>query len=203
MKKENIILDEVQKVADFESVLNGFLKIPNVDIYLTGSNSKFLSKDIVTEFRGRGDEINIYPLSYSEYYSVCNSDKLLAWKDYITYGGLPLVLLQKNKEDKIDYLNFQTNNVYLNDVIERNNITKDKELFELVQMISSSVGSLTNPTKIYNTFISKENENVIADKTIYSYLGYLEDDFIIQKSSRYDVKGKNILIHHINIILLI
>lgn len=189
-EKYYIILDEVQKVDDFESVLNGFLKISNVDIYVTGSNSKFLSKDIVTEFRGRGDEINIYPLSFSEYYSVCNNDKLSAWKDYITYGGLPLVLLQKNKEDKIDYLNFQTNNVYLNDVIERNNITNDKELFELVQMISSSVGSLTNPTKIYNTFISKGNENVITDKTIYSYLGYLEDAFIIQKSSRYDVKGK-------------
>ena len=189
-EKYYIILDEVQKVVDFESVLNGFLKIKNVDVYVTGSNSKFLSSDIVTEFRGRGDEIKVYPLSFKEFYSVYNSDKTTAWKDYITYGGLPLVLLQKEKEEKINYLNFQTNNVYLNDVIERNNITNDKELYELVQMISSSVGSLTNPTKLYNTFISKGSGNVITDKTIYSYLGYLEDAFIIQKSSRYDIKGK-------------
>ena len=189
-EKYYIILDEVQKVADFESVLNGLLKIKNVDVYVTGSNSKFLSSDIVTEFRGRGDEIKVYPLSFKEFSSVYNTDKVSAWKDYITYGGLPLVLLQKEKEEKINYLNFQTNNVYLNDVIERNNIINDKELYELVQMISSSVGSLTNPTKLYNTFVSKGSGNVITDKTIYSYLGYLEDAFIIQKSSRYDIKGK-------------
>ena len=189
-KKYYIILDEIQKVEDFESVLNGLLKIKNVDVYVTGSNSKFLSSDIVTEFRGRGDEIKVYPLSFKEFYSVYNTDKITAWKDYITYGGLPLVLLQKENEEKINYLNFQTNNVYLNDVIERNNIINDKELYALVQMISSSVGSLTNPTKLYNTFISKGSGNVITDKTIYSYLGYLEDAFIIQKSSRYDIKGK-------------
>ena len=189
-EKYYIILDEIQKVTDFESVLNGLLKIKNVDVYVTGSNSKFLSSDIVTEFRGRGDEIKVYPLSFKEFYSVYNTDKVAAWKDYITYGGLPLVLLQKEKEEKINYLNFQTNNVYLNDVIERNNIINDKELYELVQMISSSIGSLTNPTKLYNTFISKGSGNVITDKTIYSYLGYLEDAFIIQKSSRYDIKGK-------------
>ena len=135
-EKYYIILDEVQKVADFESVLNGLLKIKNVDVYVTGSNSKFLSSDIVTEFRGRGDVIKVYPLSFKEFYSVYNTDKATAWKDYITYGGLPLVLLQKEKEEKINYLNFQTKNVYLNDVIERNNITNDKELYELLQMIS-------------------------------------------------------------------
>ena len=189
-EKYYIILDEVQKIVDFESVLNGFLKIKNVDVYVTGSNSKFLSSDIVTEFRGRGDEIKIYPLSFKEFYSVYDTDKVTAWKDYITYGGLPLVILQKEKEEKINYLNFQTNNVYLNDVIERNNIINDKELYELVQMISSSVGSLTNPTKLYNTFVSKGSGNIITDKTIYSYLGYLEDAFIIQKSLRYDIKGK-------------
>jgi len=189
-EKYYIILDEVQKVADFESVLNGLLRIKNVDVYVTGSNSKFLSSDIITEFRGRGDEIKVYPLSFKEFYSVYNTDKVTAWKDYITYGGLPLVLLQNQKEEKVNYLNVQTNNVYLNDVIERNNITNDKELYELVQMISSSVGSLTNPTKLYNTFVSKGSGNVITDKTIYSYLGYLEDAFIIQKSSRYDIKGK-------------
>lgn len=189
-EKYYIILDEVQKIVDFESVLNGFLKIKNVDVYVTGSNSKFLSSDIVTEFRGRGDEIKIYPLSFKEFYSVYDTDKVTAWKDYITYGGLPLVILQKEKQEKINYLNFQTNNVYLNDVIERNNIINDKELYELVQMISSSVGSLTNPTKLYNTFVSKGSGNIITDKTIYSYLGYLEDAFIIQKSLRYDIKGK-------------
>lgn len=189
-EKYYIILDEVQKVADFESVLNGLLRMKNVDVYVTGSNSKFLSSDIITEFRGRGDEIKVYPLSFKEFYSVYNTDKVTAWKDYITYGGLPLVLLQNQKEEKVNYLNVQTNNVYLNDVIERNNITNDKELYELVQMISSSVGSLTNPTKLYNTFVSKGSGNVITDKTIYSYLGYLEDAFIIQKSSRYDIKGK-------------
>ena len=189
-EKYYIILDEVQKIVDFESVLNGLLKIKNVDVYVTGSNSKFLSSDIVTEFRGRGDEIKIYPLSFKEFYSVYDTDKVTAWKDYITYGGLPLVILQKEKEEKINYLNFQTNNVYLNDVIERNNIINDKELYELVQMISSSVGSLTNPTKLYNTFVSKGSGNIITDKTIYSYLDYLEDAFIIQKSLRYDIKGK-------------
>ena len=189
-EKYYIILDEVQKVVDFESVLNGLLKIKNVDIYVTGSNSKFLSSDIATEFRGRGDVIKVYPLSFKEFYSVYNTDKATAWKDYITYGGLPLVLLQKEKEEKINYLNFQTKNVYLNDVIERNNITNDKELYELLQMISSSVGSLTNPSKLYNTFVSKGSGNTITDKTIYSYLGYLEDAFLIQKSSRYDIKRK-------------
>ena len=189
-EKYYIILYEFQKIVDFESVLNGLLKIKNVDVYVTGSNSKFLSSDIVTEFRGRGDEIKIYPLSFKEFYSVYDTDKVTAWKDYITYGGLPLVILQKEKEEKINYLNFQTNNVYLNDVIERNNIINDKELYELVQMISSSVGSLTNPTKLYNTFVSKGSGNIITDKTIYSYLGYLEDAFIIQKSLRYDIKGK-------------
>lgn len=188
--KYYIILDEIQKVKDFESVLNGFLKIKNIDVYVTGSNSKFLSSDIVTEFRGRGDEIKVYPLSFKEFCQVNNEDKYSAWKEYITYGGLPLVLLQKENEEKINYLNFQTNNVYLNDVIERNNISNDKQLYELLQIISSSVGSLTNPNKLYNTFISKGSGNVITDKTIYSYLGYLEDAFIIHKSFRYDIKGK-------------
>ena len=192
--KYYIILDEVQKVKDFESVLNGLLKIKNVDVYVTGSNSKFLSKDIVTEFRGRGDIIEVYPLSFKEFFSAYSeeysNDKSTAWKEYITYGGLPLVLLQRENDDKVKYLDFQTNNVYLNDVIERNNITNDKELKELLLMISSSVGSLTNPTKLYNTFVSKGNKKVITDKTIYSYLGFLEDAFIIEKSSRYDIKGK-------------
>lgn len=185
-----IILDEVQKVKDFESVLNGFLKMSNVDVYVTGSNSKFLSKDIITEFRGRGDDIHVYPLSFAEFYSVYERDRISAWKEYITYGGLPLVLNQKTNEGKVNYLNNQQKNVYLNDVIERNKIKNDKELYELIRIISSSVGSLTNPTKLYNTFVSKGSGDSISDKTIYNYLSYLEDAFIIEKSSRYDIKGK-------------
>lgn len=185
-----IILDEIQLVTNFVAVLNGLLRIDNVDIYVTGSNSKFLSSDIVTEFRGRGDEIRVYPLSFSEFYSVYDGDKINAWKDYITYGGLPLVILQKTKEEKIKYLETQQKNVYLNDVIERNNIINDKELYDLVCIISSSVGSLTNPLKLYNTFVSKDKTTTITDKTIYSYLNYLEDAFIIEKSLRYDIKGK-------------
>lgn len=185
-----IILDEIQLVDKFVSVLNGLLRLKNVDIYVTGSNSKFLSSDVVTEFRGRGDEVRIYPLSFAEFYSVYDDDKSSAWKDYITYGGLPLVLLQKSYEEKVGYLNNQQKNVYLNDVIERNNINNDKELYELVEIISSSVGSLTNPLKLRNTFISKGNNNAITDKTIYAYLQYLEDAFIIEKAVRYDVKGK-------------
>lgn len=185
-----IILDEIQLVTNFVAVLNGLLRIDNVDIYVTGSNSKFLSSDIVTEFRGRGDEIRVYPLSFGEFYSVYDGDKINAWKDYITYGGLPLVILQKTKEEKIKYLETQQKNVYLNDVIERNNIINDKELYDLVCIISSSVGSLTNPLKLYNTFVSKDKTTTITDKTIYSYLNYLEDAFIIEKSLRYDIKGK-------------
>lgn len=185
-----IILDEVQKVKDFESVLNGFLKMGNVDVYVTGSNSKFLSKDIITEFRGRGDDIHVYPLSFAEFYSVYEGDRISTWKEYITYGGLPLVLNQKTNEGKVNYLNNQQKNVYLNDVIERNKIKNDKELYELIRIISSSVGSLTNPTKLYNTFVSKGSGDSISDKTIYNYLSYLEDAFIIEKSSRYDIKGK-------------
>lgn len=185
-----IILDEIQLVTNFVAVLNGLLRIDNVDIYVTGSNSKFLSSDIVTEFRGRGDEIRVYPLSFSEFYSVYDGDRINAWKDYITYGGLPLVILQKTKEEKIKYLETQQKNVYLNDVIERNNIINDKELYDLVCIISSSVGSLTNPLKLYNTFVSKDKTTTITDKTIYSYLNYLEDAFIIEKSLRYDIKGK-------------
>ena len=183
-----IILDEIQLVDKFVSVLNGLLRLNNVDIYVTGSNSRFLSSDIVTEFRGRGDEIRVYPLSFSEFYSVYEGDKSSAFKDYITYGGLPLTLLQESASDKVNYLSNQQKNVYLNDVIERNNVNNDKELNELVEIISSSVGSLTNPLKLCKTFSSKGHS--ISDKTIYSYLGYLEDAFIIEKALRYDIKGK-------------
>lgn len=185
-----ILLDEVQKVKDFESVLNSFLRKKNLDVYVTGSNSKFLSSDIITEFRGRGDEIKVYPLSFSEFCSHIQKDKKEAWKEYITYGGLPLVLLQDNKESKVDYLKTQKNNVYINDVIERNDIQNEEELKKLVEMISSSIGSLTNPLKLSNAFKSFDSKSTITNKTIYNYLSYLEDGFIIEKAERYNVKGK-------------
>ncbi|MCI8397162.1 MAG: ATP-binding protein [Clostridia bacterium] len=187
-----IILDEIQLVNNFEGVLNGLLRIANIDIYVTGSNSKFLSTDIVTEFRGRGEEIRIYPLSYSEFMSVFEGDKLEAWAEYCTYGGLPLVVSMKSDERKMSYLKEQQKNVYINDVIERNNVKNDSELINLVGVISSSIGSLSNPKKISDTFKSTANIN-IDPKTISSYLKYLEEAFIIEKTNRYDVKGKKYL----------
>lgn len=184
-----VILDEIQKVSDFESVLNSFLRKSNLDVYVTGSNSKFLSSDIITEFRGRGDEIRVYPLSFSEFMSVYSGNEISGLNEYINYGGLPLITTFKSAEEKIEYLNFQKDNVYINDVIERNNIRNDEELKTLIEIISSSIGSLTNPTKLYNTFISKGNKN-ITNKTIASYLKYLEESFLIEKSKRFDVKGK-------------
>ena len=184
-----IILDEIQKVDNFESVLNSFLRKPNLDVYVTGSNSKFLSSDIITEFRGRGDEIKVYPLSFSEFMSVYDDSEDKGLDEYINYGGLPLIATFKTIEEKIDYLNYQKDNVYINDVVERNNIKNDEELKTLIEIISSSIGSLTNPTKLYNTFASKGNKN-ITNKTISLYLKYLEEAFLIEKSKRFDVKGK-------------
>ncbi len=184
-----VILDEIQLVENFEGVLNGLLRISNIDIYVTGSNSKFLSSDIVTEFRGRGEDIKVYPLSYSEFMSVYNGDKLDGWVEYITYGGLPLVVSMKNDERKMSYLKEQQKNVYINDVIERNDIKNDTELIILVEIISSSIGSLSNPKKISDTFKSTAGLN-IDPKTISSYLKYLEESFLIEKAERYDVKGK-------------
>ena len=189
-EKYYVILDEVQKVKDFESVLNGFLKNRNLDVYVTGSNSKFLSSDIVTEFRGRGDEVKVYPLSFSEFYSVKNMTLRDAWKEYITFGGLPLVLLQVTPESKVDYLKTQKDNVYINDVVERNDIKNEDEIRTLTEIISSSIGSLTNPTKLANTFKSYNKNSKITDKTIYNYLKYLKEAFLIEESSRYDIKGK-------------
>lgn len=184
-----VILDEIQKVPNFESVLNSFLRKPNLDVYVTGSNSKFLSSDIITEFRGRGDEIKVYPLSFSEFMSTYNGNEINGLNEYIIYGGLPLITTFKSAEEKTDYLNFQKDNVYINDVIERNDIRNDEELKTLIEIISSSIGSLTNPTKLYNTFVSKGNKN-ITSKTIALYLKYLEESFLIEKSKRFDVKGK-------------
>lgn len=184
-----IILDEIQYVNNFESVLNSFLRKKNLDVYVTGSNSKFLSSDIITEFRGRGDEIKVYPLSFKEFMATYEGNEMNALDEYINFGGLPFVATLKNNEEKIEYLNYQKNNVYINDVIERNNIKNDEELKILIEIISSSIGSLTNPTKLYNTFVSKGDKN-ITDKTISSYLKYLEEAFLIEKSKRFDIKGK-------------
>ena len=184
-----VILDEIQKVKNFVSILNGLLRLPNIDIYVTGSNSKFLSSDIVTEFRGRGDEIRMYPLSFSEFYSVYDGSIIDAWKDYYTFGGLPLILLQKSDEAKMNYLSGQMNNVYINDVVERNNVQNNTELGVLLEVVSSSIGSLVNPLKLSNTFKSVSDSS-ISDKTIAKYLEYLQDAFIIEKAKRFDVKGK-------------
>ena len=185
-----ILLDEIQLVEGFEALLNGLLRKENLDVYVTGSNSKFLSSDIITEFRGRGDEIRVYPLSFSEFYSAYKGSKEDAWQEYYTYGGLPLVLSYKNEIDKMAYLENQRKNVYLNDVIERNNIQNEQDLYTIVEILSSSVGSLTNPLKLANTFKSNNKNTSITDKTIYNYLNYLEDAFLIESTKRYDVKGK-------------
>ena len=184
-----VILDEIQLVENFEGVLNGLLRITNIDIYVTGSNSKFLSSDIITEFRGRGEDIKIYPLSYYEFMSVYEGDKFDGWIEYITYGGLPLVVSMNTDERKASYLKAQQKNVYINDVIERNDIKNDAELVSLVEIISSSIGSLSNPKKLSDTFKSTAGIN-IDPKTISLYLKYLEEAFLIEKTERYDVKGK-------------
>lgn len=184
-----VLLDEIQKVEDFESVLNGFLHMKNVDVYVTGSNSKFLSSDIVTEFRGRGDEIRVYPLTFSEFLEAFNGSKEEAWNSYIMFGGLPLILDQKTDEQKRNYLISLFNTTYLKDTIERNNILRVDVLDTLVNLLSSSVGSLTNPKKIADTFTSHGIKNVSIN-TINTYLNYLLDAFIIEKAERYDVKEK-------------
>lgn len=183
------LLDEIQNVPDFESVLNGFLKIPNLDVYVTGSNSKFLSSDIITEFRGRSDEIRVYPLTFSEFLSAFDGTKEEAWNSYIMFGGLPLILNQKTEEQKRNYLISLFNTTYLKDTIERNNMNRVDVLDSLINLLSSSIGSLTNPKKISDTFISNSFKDVSIN-TISSYLNCLLDSFIIEKVERYDVKGK-------------
>ncbi len=183
-----ILLDEIQKVRDFESVLNSFLRKSNLDVYVTGSNSKFLSTDIITEFRGRGDEIRVYPLSFAEFYNNYE-DKRKALKDYMTYGGMPYILYLKTSEEKSEYLNDLFKNTYLNDIVERNKIQREDILEIIINMLSSSVGSLTNPKKIYDTFISKGYTDINRN-TINSYINYLQDAFLINKVERYDIKGK-------------
>lgn len=184
-----ILLDEVQCVKDFEDVLNSYLKIENADIYVTGSNSKFLSTDIITEFRGRGTQICVHPLSFAEIMSVDQRHPIDVWNDYYTYGGLPLVLSLSTDEAKESYLKDLYAKVYLTDIKDRYSIRCDSELQELLQIIASTIGSPTNPSKLENTFKSVKNVT-LSSKTINTYLSYLEDAFLIEKSIRYNIRGK-------------
>lgn len=184
-----IILDEIQLLGQFESVLNGLMRIPNVDVYVTGSNAKFLSKDIITEFRGRGDEMHMNPLSFSEFMSVYNGNKYDGWNDYILYGGLPSVVQLHNSEQKIEYLKNIFEETYINDIIGRHKVKNRAELEELLNILSSAIGSLTNPRKLEDTFKSVKQVTISA-KTINNYLGYLCDSFLITAAHRYDIKGR-------------
>lgn len=184
-----IFLDEVQHVPSFEDVLNSFLKIGNADVYVTGSNSKFLSTDIVTEFRGRGDQIHIYPLSFAEFMTVDDRHPIEAWTDYYTYGGLPHVLTLETPKKKIDYLKGLYSTVYVNDIVERYKLKGEPELKELIQIIASAIGSPVNPNKLANTFKSLKNVS-LSNKTIDNYLTYICESFLTEKAIRYDIKGK-------------
>lgn len=199
-----VLLDEIQKVADipnpylpgteekigFVDVLLGLMKIKNVDLYVTGSNSKMLSTDILTEFRGRGDEVRINPLSYQEFYSAYTQDKRNAWRDFFTFGGMPLVLSQKTAEGKSRYLHTLFDKIYLDDIMSRHSISNEKTILDdLLDIVSSSVGSLTNPSKIKKTFASVKGIS-IADDTLSRYLDYFIDAFLLYKAKRYDVKGR-------------
>ncbi len=184
-----ILIDEIQKVPDFESVLNSFLKMGNLDVYVTGSNSKFLSSDIITEFRGRGDEIRLFPLSFKEFYDAYQGDKHNAWNEYIIYGGMPVIMSKKGDKQKLKYLSDLFELTYKKDIIDRNKLNKDDILDAIINMLSSSIGSLTNPQKIYNTFISKGIKD-LSKNTVISYLDCLLDSFLIVKVKRYDIKGK-------------
>lgn len=184
-----IILDEVQYLDEFEDVLNSFLHIRNADVYVTGSNSKFLSSDVITQFRGRGDEIHVYPLNFREFSSAYDGTPDEAWDDYFNYGGLPLILSMATAEDKAEYLSNLFQKVYLSDIVERHKVRNKEELEELTDILASAIGSLTNQTKLTKTFKSVKNKNV-SDKTIKTYIDYLIDAFLISKAVRFDIKGR-------------
>ncbi len=185
-----LFIDEVQYMAEFEDVLNSFLHIENLDTYVTGSNSKFLSTDIITEFRGRGDEIHINPLSFAEYYATCSHKTWdEAWNLYHTYGGLPYTALLENEEDKITYLQKLFDEVYIRDIKERNKVIYDQQMQTLLDIISSGIGSLTNPQKLEKTFKSTGKAQLSAS-TIKQYLDHFIDAYLVEKAERYDIKGK-------------
>lgn len=184
-----VLLDEVQMVDDFVGVLNSLLHIKNIDTYVTGSNSRFLSKDIVTEFRGRGQDIHMYPLSFSEYFNALGGDISMRWRDYYTYGGLPQTLLMQDDKAKRDYLTHLSDTVFIADVVERHRVKNKTELEELFRILASIIGSPCNPTKLSNTFKSLKNVS-ISNKTISNYLSYFCDAFLVEKALRYNIKGK-------------
>lgn len=184
-----ILIDEIQLVDEFEDVLNSYLKIENADVFVTGSNARFLSKDVITTFRGRGEEIKVYPLSFQEYMSVSDKSTELAFEEYMTYGGLPQIVEYNSAERKMNYLKSLFAETYLTDIKERYQVKNDEELEILLDIISSSIGSLTNPSKLANTFMSEKKVS-LSDKTIKVYLDYICDSFLVEKSQRYDVKGK-------------
>ncbi len=188
-KQYFLLLDEIQLVEGFELLLSGLLYEKNIDIYVTGSNSKFLSTDIITEFRGRGDKIHVAPLSFSEFYAARGGDKYEGWNEYLMFGGMPLILSKSRDEEKSEYLTDLFKQTYFKDIIERNKIRRTDLLDAITNVLASAVGSLTNTQKIYDTFKSR-GEKELSLNTVNSYLSYLEDAFIISKASRYDVKGK-------------
>lgn len=184
-----VLLDEVQLLGDFESILNSLARRKNVDVYVTGSNAKFLSKDIITEFRGRGDEVHMYPLTFAEFMSVYEGEKEDGWRDYVLYGGIPLVLTFTTPDQKADFLQSLFEETYISDIIGRNHVRNKAELEELLNILSSSIGSLTNPSKLSATFKSVKH-TAISKITIRRYIDYLEDAFLIDSAIRYDIKGK-------------
>lgn len=184
-----VLLDEVQLLGDFESILNSLVRRRNVDVYVTGSNAKFLSKDIITEFRGRGDEVHMYPLTFAEFMSVYEGDRAEGWRDYVLYGGIPLVLSFQTPDQKADFLKSLFEETYISDITGRNNVRNKAELEELLNILSSAIGSLTNPSKLSATFKSVKNKT-ISKTTIKRYIDYLKDSFLIDSAIRYDIKGK-------------
>lgn len=184
-----ILIDEIQLVDEFEDVLNSYLKIKNADLYVTGSNARFLSKDVITTFRGRGEEIKVFPLNFREFMSAADKNVELAFEEFMTYGGLPQVLEYKSEERKAEYLKALFAETYITDIKDRYNVKQDEELEILLDVLSSNIGSLTNPSRLANTFLS-EKKVKLSDKTIKNYLDYICDSFLLEKSQRYDIKGK-------------
>ena len=184
-----VLLDEVQLLGEFEAILNSLTRMKNVDVYVTGSNARFLSKDVITEFRGRGDEVHMYPLSFAEFMSVYSGTKQDGWSEYMLYGGLPLVLSFTTPDQKIAFLKSLFEETYISDIVGRHNIRNKAELEELLNILSSAIGSLTNPEKLAATFRSVKNKK-ISSSTIKKYIHYLCDSFLIDSAVRYDVKGK-------------
>jgi hypothetical protein len=184
-----ILLDEVQMLDDFEDVLNGFMKMRNVDIYVTGSNAKFLSKDIITEFRGRGFEVKMYPLSFSEYMSAYSGSVQAGFNEYMLYGGLPQILSYTTEEQKVRFLKTLFDETYIKDIKDRHGLRKDDDLEELINIMASGIGALTNPNKLANTFHSEKKSSISYD-TVKDYIDYLCDSFLVEKATRYDIKGK-------------